>query len=89
MQCAFEFLAGSEVMALKYTLYATIEPLNHAVGLGRSWWGQAVFDVQYCAKLVELMFSALCALTQAKEAVGELFFIIRQYGTARARWPDT
>jgi len=35
MQCAFQFLAGSEVMALKYILDTAIEPLNHAVGLDR------------------------------------------------------
>ena len=88
MQCAFQFLAGSEVMALKYILDTTIEPLNHAVGLGRSWRGQAVFDVQDCAKFVELMFAAWCAFTQAKEAVSELLAIIRQYG-ADTHWTGT
>ena len=44
-----------------------------------------VFDVQFGAELVELMFAALYALTQAKEAVGELFSIVREYGSD-AQW---
>ena len=62
-------------MALKHIFDPSIEPLDHAVGLGRSWWGQAVFDVQSCAEFVELMFAAWCAFAQAKEAIRELFSV--------------
>ena len=44
-----------------------------------------MFDVQFGAERVELMFPALCAFTQAKEAVGELFSIVREY-SADAQW---
>jgi len=53
-------------MALKHILDTITEPLNHAVGLGRSWRGQAVFDVQDRAEIVELMFAAWCAFCRPK-----------------------
>ena len=40
-----------------------------------------MFDVQFGAEPVELMFSALFALAQAKETVGELLPIVREYGS--------
>ena len=39
---------------------ATVEALNHGVGLGRLWWGQAVFDAQFGAEEVELVLSGWC-----------------------------
>jgi hypothetical protein len=32
------------MVALEHIFDLSIEPLDHAVGLGRSWWGQAVFS---------------------------------------------
>ena len=44
-----------------------------------------MFDVQFGAELVELMFPALRALAQAKETVGELLAIVCEYGSD-AQW---
>jgi hypothetical protein len=72
MQRGFQFLAGSEMVALQHVFDTTVEALDHAVCLGRSWRRQAVFDIRFGAELVELMVPALRALAQAKETVGEL-----------------
>ena len=81
MQRGFQFLAGSEMVALQHVFDTTVEALDHAVCLGRSWRRQAVFDVQFGAELVELMGPALRALAQAKETVGELLPSVREYGS--------
>ena len=76
------------MVALQNLLDPTIEPLNHAVGLrrlGRLGRGQAVLNSEFGAELIELMLPALCALAQAKEAVGELLAVARQNG-ADAQW---
>ena len=39
-----------------------------------------MLDIELGAEPVELMLAALCALAQAKEAVGELLAIVREYG---------
>ncbi len=44
-----------------------------------------MLDAQFRAELVELMFPALCALAQAKETVGELLPVVREYGSD-AKW---
>ena len=41
-----------------YVFDMTVEALDHTVCPGRSWRRQAVFDIQFGAELVELMFSA-------------------------------
>ncbi len=67
-------------MALKDILYTPVEPLNHAVGLRRLWWGQTVVDAKFGAQRVKLMFAGRRTLAQAKEAVSELLTIIRKNG---------
>jgi len=44
-----------EALGLQHVADAAVEALNHAVGLGRLWWCQAVFDAQFGAEQVELM----------------------------------
>jgi len=73
MQCALQFLSGSDVIALKYVLDASVEPFDQSIGLVRSWSGQAVFEVQSYPEFAEFVFTAWCALAQAKEAFYDLF----------------
>ena len=40
-----------------------------------------MFDVQFCAELVEFMLPRSYPLAQAKEAVGELFSVVSQDGS--------
>jgi len=75
VQRGFQFLARSEVVALQHVLNPAVKSLDHSVGLRRHRRCQAVVDIQNRAKLVEVMFPALCALAQAKETVGELFSV--------------
>lgn len=44
-----------------------------------------MFDAEFSAELVELVFPALRAFAQAKESVGELLPIIRKYASD-AKW---
>ena len=34
------------MVTLQHVLAVAVEPLNHAVGLQRSWWGQPVFNTE-------------------------------------------
>jgi len=65
-------------MALKHLLYPTVELFDHAVGLRRFWWGQAVLDAELGTELVELMLARRSTLAQAEEAIGELFSVVRE-----------
>ena len=47
--------------------------------------GQAVFDAEIGAELVELVFAGGGALAQTKEAVGKLFSVIGQNGADAQR----
>ena len=80
VQRGFQFLAGSEVVALKHLFDPAVEALDHAVGLRRLGRGEAVFDAQLGAKLVELVLARRGALAQAEEAIGELLPVIGQNG---------
>ena len=64
-------------MTLKHFFDPTVEPFDHAVGLRRLRWGEAVLDAEFGAELVELVLARCNMLAQTKEAVGELFSIIR------------
>ena len=57
---------------------APIEALNHGVGSGHAWLGQAVFNVQCLAQLVKLVVARGLALTAGKQPVGELFAVVGQ-----------
>ena len=62
-------------MTLQDLFDATVETLDHAVGLWRFWWRQAVFNLQCGAQLVELMSARRSALAQTKKAIRELLSI--------------
>ena len=65
------------MVTLQHGLAAAVEPLNHAVGLRRSWRGQPVLDPKIHSELIKLMFPRCCPLAQTKQAAGELFFVTR------------
>jgi len=73
------FFAGSEVVALEDVLDATVEPLNHAVGLGRFRRGQTMLDIKGRTKGIELVLADRSALAQTDEAIRELLAIVREY----------
>ena len=60
-------------MRPKHPFDASVEPLDHAVGLRMLWRGEAVFDAQVTAQLIELVLAGGRAVAQAEQAVGELF----------------
>jgi len=72
VQRGFQFLARAEVVALKHLLDPAVEAFDHAVGLRRFRWGQAVLDAQFGAELVEFVVARRGTLAQAEQAVGEL-----------------
>ena len=47
-----------ETMRGQHIRDSAIEPFNHAVGLWVLGLGQAMFDVEGCAKLIKFMFAA-------------------------------
>ena len=65
-------------MRLEYIANAPIEALHYPVGLGRPGLGQPVLDAKFRAQPVELMFSSGLALARGKQAVCELFAVVRQ-----------
>ena len=65
-------------MALQNLLDAPVEPFDHAVGLRRFRWCQAVLDIQVSTELVELVFARRGPLAQAEQAIGERLAIARR-----------
>src|SRR6056297_975919 len=74
-----EVLAALEAMALKNILDATVEPLDHAVGLRSHRGREAVLDAKLGAEQVELVLSAGAAFAQAEQTVGEGFSVVGQH----------
>ena len=68
------------MVALKHLLDATVEALDHAIGLRGFRWGQAVLDAQFGAELVEFVVARRGTLAQAEQAVGELLAVVGQDG---------
>jgi len=68
------------MVALQHVLDPAVEPLDHAVGLGRSGRREAVFNIEGCAERVEVVLACRGAFAQAEEPVGELLAIVRQDG---------
>ncbi len=60
-------------------LDATVEPLDHAVGLGRFRRGQTMLDIEGRTKPVELVLAGRSALAQTEEAICEFLAIVREY----------
>src|SRR6218665_1859838 len=69
-------LAAVEPVGLEHIGYATIEPLDHAVGSRRPGLGQPMLYAQRLAQLVELMVATGLALAVGKQSVGELLAVV-------------
>jgi hypothetical protein len=76
MQSLLHVLRAVEVMRPQHLLQAAVEALDHAIGLGRSWLGQSVLNVQCVAKRIELVLAAGVFGALSKQSVGELFAIV-------------
>ena len=75
MQRGLQFFAGMEMVRLQHLFDASVEALDHAVGLRMLWRGEAVFDAKVAAQLIKLVLAGGRALAQAEQAVGELLAI--------------
>ena len=53
-----------------------VEALHHALGHGRTWLGQAMFNAQGLAQLIKLIVARGLALTADNQPVGELLAVI-------------
>ncbi len=73
-----QIFATGELMGFENIGNASIEPLDYAIGSGRAWLGQAMFNVQGLAQLIKLMVARGLALTAGKQPVGELLAVISQ-----------
>src|SRR6218665_165081 len=71
-------LAAVEPVGLQDIRYATIEPLDHAVGSRRPGLGQPMLYAQRLAQLVELMVATGLAFAVGKQSVGELLAVVGQ-----------
>jgi hypothetical protein len=74
----FAVLARPDAAALQHRLDPPVEALDHAAGPGRCGRGQAVFDAQLGAELVERGRARRGAPAQAEQAVGERLAAIGQ-----------
>ena len=71
VQRGFQLRAGADVVRPKHLFDAAVEAFDLAVGLGVLRRGEAVFDVEVGAQLVERVLAGGRALAQAEQAVGE------------------
>lgn len=62
-------------MALQDVFDAAIETLDHAVGLRRLRWREAMIDAEGGAQRVELVRAGRGTLAQAEEAIRKLFAV--------------
>ncbi len=73
-----QIFTTGEPMCFEHIGNKSVESLNHAVGSGRAWLGQAMFNVQGLEKLIILMVARGLALTTGKQPVGELLAVVGQ-----------
>ena len=59
---------------------ASIKALDHAIGLRRFGFCQAVLDAQRLAQFIKLMLTSGLAAVSAKQAISEFFAVIREDG---------
>jgi hypothetical protein len=76
-QGLFEVFATPEMMSLQDVRDTSIETLDPASGLRRPGAGQAMFDVQRRAQLIEFMLAA-GLLVAIKEPIGEFLAVVCQ-----------
>ena len=67
-----------EPMGFQHIGNAPIEALEHAVGEGRAWFGQAVLNVQGLAQLIKLMVARGLTRATGKQPVGKFLAIVGQ-----------
>ena len=79
MQCGFQLLTRTEMVALQHLLDPAVEALDHTVGLRVHRWRRAVFDLQIGAELIAFMLAGGAAFAQTEQAVGEFFPIVGRY----------
>ena len=65
---------------MKHFADAPVEALNHAIGLRCFGLGQSVLNPQRLAQLIKLVLPCGRAAAPAKQAVCELFAVVRQDG---------
>ena len=75
-----QFLSGTEVVGAQQIGDATVEALDHAVGLRVLRLGQSMLDAQFSAELVEGVFPRRGTFARGDKAVGELLAIVGQEG---------
>jgi hypothetical protein len=73
-----KILTAGKLVRFEYISNAPIEALNHAIGSGRAWLGQAVFNAQGLAQLVKLKVARGLALKAGKQPVSELLAVVGQ-----------
>lgn len=73
-----QIFTTGESMRFEHIGDAPIESLDHAIGSGRAWLGQAVFNARGLTQLVKLMLTRGLALTAGKQPVGELLAVVGQ-----------
>ena len=73
-----QIFTTGEPMGFEHIGNTSVESLDHAIGSGRAWLGQAMFNVQGLAQLIKLMVARGLALTTGKQPVGELLAVVGQ-----------
>ena len=58
-QRLLQILTAGEAVGFEHIGNAPIEALDHAIGLGRAWLGQAMLNVQRLAQLIKLMVALI------------------------------
>src|SRR5690606_3139322 len=71
-------LPAVKVVRVEHLLQASIEALDHAVGLWRSGLGQPVVNAQAFTQLIKLMLTRSLTAVFAKQPVPELLAIVSQ-----------
>lgn len=66
------------MVGLEHIADTPIESFDHAIGFGRSGFGQPVLYAQFPAQLIKLMVATGLALTRGKQSVGELLAVVAQ-----------
>lgn len=73
-----QILTTGESMGFEHIGNAPIEAFDHAIGSGRAWLGQAMFNVQGLAQLIKLMVARGLALSAGKQSIGEPLAVVGQ-----------
>lgn len=77
-QRLLQIFTTGEAVSFEHIGNAPIETLNHAVGSGCAWLGQAILNAQSLAQLIKLMITRGLARTAGKQPVSELLAVVGQ-----------